>query len=414
MTTPNRLVLDGSTVKVRCEQRRVEAGSVCVIDWVRFTVDRSTVDLAPLFDVLPPILSDNIWDAGYRALVLRETLDAIRAESGGEADAIEQANVLAGEVIAALGPEFKLGDLSKGHDFYKHRIPLLLNDAEVGSVMCWSSSQSPRQIGQVNTLNVNIHGTACTFAAPGWEKRIHAIGANRGARLTTAHLAVDFFDGLPHGIEGAYQDYLSGVWDHLGRRPKIGDVNWLQGHSRSLYMGSKEAGKQTNIYEKGDQLYGHAEAEARGIKWTRVELRYGNKLRHLDWDMLLRPADFFAGASSAHEQYLLMAVQQSAVEESCCAERVLCHRADAPMTVEAEVARVVRWSRTTAGAAFATLFRNMSDNLLMAIFDEGGVPRRLRKFSSVQIATAFGALEIPGLCANDSIQRQPAQLLAAA
>ncbi len=414
MTTPSRLVIEGSTVKVRCEQRRVEAGSVCVLDWVRFTVDRSSVNLAPLWELLTPVLSDSIWDEGYRLRKFQETLDAIRAESGGEAEAIEQANVLAGEVATALGTQFKLGPLSKGHDFYKHRIPLLLNDAEVGSVLCWSSSQSQRQIGQTNTLNVNIHGTACTFAAPGWEKRIHAIGSGKGARLTTAHLAVDFFDGLPFGIEGAYQDYLSGVWDHLGKRPAPGDVNWLKGHSRSFYMGSKEAGKQTNIYEKGDQLYGHGEAAARGIKWIRVELRYGNKLRHLDWDMLLRPADFFAGASTAHEQYLLMAVQQADRDESCSAASVPCHRADALMTVEAEVARVVRWCRSTAGAALATLFRHMKDEHLTAIVEEGGVPNRLRKFSGAQIAKAFQALEVPGLCANDSHQQQSAQLLAAA
>lgn len=414
MTRPTNLVLEGSTVKVRCEQRRVEAGSVCVLDWVRFTVDRSTVTLAPLWDSLPPVKLDSIWDEGYRLRKFMEVMEEIRAESGGEAEAIEQANALATEVAAALGPQFKLGELSKGHDFYKHRIPLLLNDAEVGSVMCWSSSQSPRQLGQVNTLNVNIHGTACTFASPGWEARIHAIGHGKGARLTTAHLAVDFFEGLPRGIEGVYEDYLLGVWDHLGKRPKIGDVNWLQGHSRSLYLGSKEAGKQTNVYEKGDQLYGHDEAVARGVKWSRIELRYGNKLRHLDWDMLLRPADFFAGASAAHDEYLRMAVQQAGRLDSVDGENVPCHRADAPMTVEAEVARVVRWARFTAGAAISVLYNYMKYEQLSSMLDEGGIPRRLRKFSSAQIASAFQALEVPGLSANDSNQRQPAQLLAAA
>lgn len=414
MTIPKSLVFDGNRIKLRCEERRVEAGSVCYIDWVRFTCDRSAVAVPPIFGELPAVATDSTWDEGFRLRKFAEVLDGIRAESGGEAEAIEQASTLASEVASALGPDFKLGLLSKGHDFYKHRIPLLLNDDEVGSVMCWSSSDSPRQRGQRDTINVNVHGTACTFAAPGWEKRLHAIGHGKGARLTTAHLAVDFFDGLPFGIEGAYQDYLAGVWDHLGKRPKVGDVNWLQGHSRSLYFGSKEAGKQTNIYEKGDQLYGSDEAQARGIKWTRVELRYGNKLRVLDWDMLLRPADFFAGASDAHEQYLRIAVDQAGRAEAVEPESVPCHRADAPMAIEAEVARVVRWSRSTAGAAFATLFRHMKDEHLTAIFEEGGLPRRLRKFSSAQIASAFQALEVPGLSVTDSHQQQPAQLLAAA
>jgi phage replication initiation protein len=414
MTRPTRLVFEGSSIKVRCEQRRVESGSVCVVDWWRWTQDRSTVNLAPLWDSLPPVKLDSIWDEGYRLRKFNEVVEAIRAESGGEAEAIEQANVLACEVAAALGPQFKLGVLSKGHDFYKHRIPLLLNDQEVASVMCWSSSQSPRQLGQVNTLNVNIHGTACTFAAPGWEKRIHAAFAHKGGRVTTGHLAVDFFDGIPGGIEGVHQDYLAGVWDHYGKRPKIGDVNWLSGHSRSLYMGSKECGKQTNVYEKGDQLYGHEEAAARGIKWIRAELRFGNKLRFLDWDMLIRPGDFFAGASAAHEALLNMAVQQSGRFEDVEPENVPCHRADAPMTVQAEVARVVRWSRFTAGAAFSTLVRHMDYESLLSLFESGGLPRRLRKFSSDQLDSAFKALDFLDRPSNDSpFQKQPAQLLAA-
>ena len=60
----------------------------------------------------------------------------------------------------------------------------------------------------------------------------------------------------------------------------VGD--WANGHARSFYIGSKEAGKQTNIYEKGDQLFG----VETGSKWLRIELRYGNKLRVLSPEML--------------------------------------------------------------------------------------------------------------------------------
>jgi phage replication initiation protein len=411
MTVPKRLVFEGSRIKVRCEERRVEVGSVCVPDQVRFTVDRVHVRVAPL----EPINSTSIWDEGYRLRKFKEVLDELRAKSSDEAQALEQANFLANEVAAALGEQFKVGEITKGHDFYKHRIPLLLNEQEVASVMCWSSSNSPRQQGQRDTINVYIHGVACTFAVPGWEKRVHAIGASKGARLTAIHLAVDFFDGLPGGLEGVYQEYRNGFWDHLGKRPNVDDVGWLKGHSRSLYFGSKEAGKQTNWYEKGDQLFGHEEAAQRGVKWLRCELRFGNKLRYLDWDMLLRPADFFAGASAAHESYLLMAQRLVGCDEVAQAQNLPCNRRDAPMAIEAECARVVRWMRSTAGAAFSTLIRYMKQEQLVSILDEGGIPRRLRKFSSIQIASAFQALDVPDLCANDSInQRQSAQLLAAA
>lgn len=64
----------------------------------------------------------------------------------------------------------------------------------------------------------------------------------------------------------------------------IGDWSANPQDGRSFYFGSKEAGKQTNAYEKGHQLFGF---EA-GSKWLRIELRYGNKLRVLPVDMVRR------------------------------------------------------------------------------------------------------------------------------
>lgn len=359
MTVSKRLVVEGSTIKARCEERRVEVGSVCYLDWCRFTISRAAIKLPIPFRAVPTLWEADRYHHFWLADIARE-LEAIRQSSDDHACAIEQAFFVAGQVADALGADFRIGALSKGHDFYAHRIPILLNDSECGSVMCWSSSDSKRQRGQRDTVNVNLHGSACTFAEIGWESRIHAIGTGYGAVLTTVHLAVDFFGGLAGGLESVLEDYRSGVFDHLGKRPKIGDVNWLQGHSRSIYLGSKEAGKQTNFYEKGDQLFGHQEAAERGVKWVRGELRWGNKLRVLDWDMLLRPADFFAGASEAHHQYLLLADSQHVVTPT----NLPCNRPDAPMQIVAEVARVIRWARQTAGATFATIFRNLDDSRL--------------------------------------------------
>lgn len=396
MTVPKRLVVDAGVVKVRCDQRRVDVQGVCYLDWCRFTIDRSAVELPIPFAHVPSLWSADRYHPFWLGDIAR-LLESMRDESGEEALAIEQAFYVANEVCDALGPRFKIGALAKGHDFYKHRLPIILNDEEVGAVMCWSSSNGYRQRGQRDTINVNLHGSACTFADRGWEKRIYQMGKRYFAVLTTVHLAVDFFEGIPGGMERVYADYLSGVWDHLGKRPKIGDINWLQGHSRSLYFGSKEAGKQTNWYEKGDQLYGADEARERRIRWIRGELRLGNKLRVLDWDILLRPADFYAGASAAHHQYLLMAIDQAGEIPSVSPQNLPCNRPDAPMHVVAEAARVVRWVRQTAGASLATLFRFLSDSDLAAVIDEGGIPRRLKRFSPSQLTSAFTGLAIPGL-----------------
>ncbi|MVT36640.1 hypothetical protein GO497_01320 [Acidovorax citrulli] len=74
----------------------------------------------------------------------------------------------------------------------------------------------------------------------------------------------------------------------------VGD--WCGGKARSFYVGTKEVGKQTNVYEKGHQLFGDADTSA----WIRAELRWGNKARFLPIEMLRCPADFFHGASDWH------------------------------------------------------------------------------------------------------------------
>jgi phage replication initiation protein len=396
MTVPKKLVFDAGVVKAQCEERRVNLRGVCILDWIRYTVQASAVVLPIPFAHVPTLFGADRYHPFWLADIAR-LLESMRDESGEEAAAIEKAFYVANEVCDALGPRFRLGALAKGHDFYKHRIPLVLNDEEVGAVMCWSSSDGYRQRGQRDTINVNLHGAACTFGDYGWEKRIYHMGKRYFAVLTTVHLAVDFFDGIPGGMERVHADYLSGVWDHLGKRPKIGDINWLQGHSRSLYFGAKNCGKQTNIYEKGDQLYGADEARERGIKWTRAELRLGNKLRILDWDILLRPSDFFAGASEAHHAYLLMAVDQAGEIADVSPQNLPCNRPDALMQVEAEAARVVRWVRQTAGASLATLFNYLSDADLGSVIEEAGVPRRLKRFSPAQLKVAFEDLTFPGL-----------------
>jgi phage replication initiation protein len=80
------------------------------------------------------------------------------------------------------------------------------------------------------------------------------------------------------GMERVESDYRNGLMNSQGKRLSCNVVgDWPNSRARSFYVGSKEAGKQTNVYEKGNQLFGPKDDSP----WVRVELRYGNKLRPL-------------------------------------------------------------------------------------------------------------------------------------
>ena len=381
MTRPARsaLVLDGNEVKLRLEAERVEAKTPVHVDWVRFTAQLRNVE-APSVDLLFPVQSGSVWDENYRQRELTKMLAELPNEQFAPA---AQALDLAREVAAALGDGFSAAEeIRKGHDFYKYRWPIERNGVECGWVGFLSSSESPRQQAQGKTIHCNLFGAACTFAAAGWNHRVANIVDARQADLTRADLALDFFDGLPGGLDSIVDDYKSGRCDVGGRRLKsdtLGD--WLNGRRRSLYVGSKESGKQTNSYEKGDQLYG-LDANS---PWIRVELRYGNKLRVLSTDMLRRPADFFAGASDWHASMLLQA------DAIVTPEAVMTTGRLAIETVEAEVSRNLRWSFHTASASIAAAFRFLPDCEFLDLVASVKLPGRLQKFSVAEVRRAFGS-----------------------
>ena len=389
MSRPSRssLVLDGSEVKYRLEAERLATKTPVHVDWVRFTCIRRNAPFVPAKYLFPLPTTGSIWDADYREAELQRVL----AETpDGDFDAITQALDLAESVALALGPDFKVNhEVKKGHDFYKLRWCIERNGAEAGWVGFLASGDSPRQKAQAETIHCNLFGMACTFAADGWRDRLADIVEERQATLTRCDLALDFFDGYQGGILAIQDDYNAGRCNVGGKLLKVNYVgDWSQ-HSkggRSIYFGSKEAGKETNCYEKGDQLFG---CEA-GSKWLRVELRYGNKLRVLPVDMLRRPADFFAGASAWHAIVLLSA--GSFVE----AEKVLTTARLPAETVVAECARNVMWTLKTAAPSIACAFEFLGIDEFMEIVCNQKRPGRLQKFKQSELAkfygTAFGRI----------------------
>lgn len=372
---PSPLVIDGDTVKLRLLAERHDSKNAVHVDWVRFTCALRNSP-TPGADVL-----FTRWDSPSLEFNEKMRLRSLSDFHGSEFHATSHSNELAHQLAAALGDEFKVEeDPKKGMDFYKYRWSITLNGAECAWVGFLSSSDSPRQSKQAQTIHANVFGTACTFAAAGWRDRVADLIDECDATLTRADLALDFFDGYPGGIEAVRLAYRDGLCNVGGRKLKFNLVgDWENGHDRSVYIGSREAGKITNIYEKGDQLYG----EKAGSDWVRFELRYGNKLRVLSSELLRRPDDFFAGASDWHESVMLQASAASGAQKVPCNVRLPVE------TVSAECSRAVRWVKNVAAANLALAFEYLDGNEFLSIVTAQKLPGRLAKFSREQIRAQF-------------------------
>ena len=394
MTRPSNgsLVLDGNQIKVRLEAERQASRSPVHVDWLRFTVQRRNV--LPSVDTLFPQQHENQWtdasmNARFSALIAAVPDCEVAGASSISFSPFDrsvalEAYDLTKTVCEALGAEFSVAvEVRKGHDFYRYRWSIMRCEVECGWVGFLSSSSSPRQQAQNRTIHVNLYGQACTFGADGWREKIADLIDSAGGDITRVDLALDFFDGIPGGFDSVVRDYESGACNVNGKEPKCNQLgDWVHGHARSFYIGSKEAGKQTNVYEKGDQLFGVEAASP----WHRVELRYGNKLRVLPSDALRRPADFFGGASDWHQSMLFKAEHQSQAQPIKCVERLQAQ------SVEAEVTRSLRWTLTTASASLATWLLHAPNEArrFLDLVSTTAVPGRLQRFTHSEISRAMG------------------------
>lgn len=383
MTRPNlsALVLDGQTVKLRLQAERSDGRGLVHVDWLRFTLNLrdAPFDLDLLF---PPRTADysTWWDFNQE----RVSRQIAAIELQENFSAAGQALTVAREVAEILGEGYAVApEILRGHDFYASRWPITLNDAEVGWVGFGASSASPRQQKQSKTIHVNLYGAACTFAKSNWRHVLADKLDEWQANITRCDLALDFFDGYVGGLDSIVSDYKAGAFDFNGQRPKPNQVgDWINNQARSFYIGSREAGKQTNIYEKGDQLFGVEACSP----WLRWELRYGNKLRELSTEMLRDPDAFFAGASDAHRRALETLAGQAVQPEAVSTRKKL-----AAATVEAEVFRNVTWLERVAAPSLAAAWQYLGDDGILALVSHRALPRRLQRFAD-QVPAAFRAV----------------------
>lgn len=393
------LVLEGRQVKARLLADRTEYKTPVHVDWLRFTLDvkkAPTPTVEDLFSLPAPTASilAELPQSQRESINARITMDEELQPHEFFTGAI--AKTVADDVCVMLGPDFFVSSTFKrGQDFYKYRWPIMRGGAEVAWVGFLASSDSKKQSAQNNTIHVNLHGAACTFGALAWRQKMADYIDRHEAKITRVDLALDFFDGISGGLDRVKSDYEAGNMDVLGHRPKCSMIGaWVDGgRGRSFYTGSREAGKQTNIYEKGVQLFGEKDP----TRWERIELRYGNKLRVLSSDILIRPADFFAGASPWHAQML----QEHGIPEQITPEKLPCKRQLPLQTVKAEVVRVFRWLRDVAGPSISFAFQHLPDLQLVDLTHSHKLPVRLERFTTTDlsqgIAEAFQHITAPGI-----------------
>lgn len=394
------LVIDGGEVKFRLEAERQASTNLVHVDWLRFTVLLRNV--IPTFETLPEFKGRKMrtfedylpefQKANYDYISGPSMMKVIRSTvEGFEQDhkdpqfvgACSQALDLAREVAKVLGKDFTVNtQLKPGQDFYKYRFSIERTGHECAWVGFLAAGNGKAKGQQDQSIHVNIHGHACTFAQHGWrEKMANVIDMHRG-KITRADLAVDMFEGLGFSFDRLLEDYRSGLFKVRGKNPAsslAGD--WANGCGRSLYVGSRQSGKITNIYEKGDALFGPES----GSQWVRIELRYGDQLRVLPTEILRTPDSFFAGASEWHEFIL------SAAGSQRFAVNIPCHKALEKQTVVAEVTRNLRWLRDSAKATVVAALTFMDYDTLLEFINpqQSLLPGRLKKFQTAELSSAY-------------------------
>lgn len=252
-----RLVLEGGKVKVVCAERQQAKPSGVVVDYLRCTVRKDAL-----------LASEGVAVSSDDVLV----------------------QCLAFKVAGLLG--FELGEERKGRDYYD--FTWTINSSlgkEVGSVSGGGATQR-------DTFCITLKGEACSFAANGWEKRLHEFLSPMEPRITRIDMARDFLNGEV-SIEEVVGCYECGEFDYMNRRPSFSTYgSWrvdgmaanVLGHSRTFQVGKRESGKLLRAYEKGHQFRMLNDA------WVRVEVELRNVNRVIPFDAVIRPADFFAGA----------------------------------------------------------------------------------------------------------------------
>lgn len=154
--------------------------------------------------------------------------------------------------------------------------------------------------GQRDTVLVDLTGTGCQAAKPGWEVRLYQfLQVAINARITRCDVAHDFFNG-EYTPEQGISDHAKGLYDNHNIRPKIErrGTAWMNEDNtgKTLYIGRKGSSKLLRIYEKGKK-FGDENSP-----WVRFEVEFRKHDCLIPIDILLYPGQYLTGAFPIGEQ----------------------------------------------------------------------------------------------------------------
>lgn len=214
---------------------------------------------------------------------------------------------------------------------------------------------------QRGTVLVSLNGEGC--------RRIANFGLVRAwaeplqARLTRVDLAADDHDGHALRVSSAIKAWRAGAFTLRGRPPKARLVDDLGSRDgKTLYVGSREAGKLCRVYEKGRQL-GDPDSN-----WVRGEVELHAKDRVIPWDALTEPARFLAGSFPFFSFLSLVQERIRTVKRA----------------TEITIAALTRWVKSAAGKSINALIRHHEGDLgeVIRLIRRDGMPKRLAAWTT--------------------------------
>ncbi|MFK3917577.1 replication initiation factor domain-containing protein [Psychrobacter sp. NPDC078501] len=236
----------------------------------------------------------------------------------------------------------------KGIHFYKYGFTIGSNDAKLGTIGIG---------GQSNTVLIMVTGVGCQYADNYWEHNLYNFLRDPNTinpKLTRIDLAHDDFEGSYSSPEIADTADSQGMFALTNKLPTVqhlGDWKRPTGAGRTLQIGKRENGKLYRGYEKGKK-FGDVDSP-----WFRSEVEFGTAGRHLPFEMLISPTQYFAGAYP----YCLELVEHAKGDIFDTVSRIPCTQKEAEISLNKSIEI---WKRQAGRyiAAYRELFVKKDSN----------------------------------------------------
>lgn len=180
---------------------------------------------------------------------------------------------------------------------------------ELGENWGYAGFGGERQNG---TILIVLSGQGTLAALPGWEARLYEFMIKKAKRpvITRVDLAHDVFDGRVT-VDQLDQMHTDAFFTNGYTTPDCqhaGNWKFPNGKGRTLYVGTRKAGKMFRGYEKGME-----QGDTNSV-WVRLEVELANKAMLIPFDVLLDPSAYFMGAYPKAFAHLSLTVAPQRIE----------------------------------------------------------------------------------------------------